>query len=144
MEVEQEFAVVDIAAGRGVGVAEEELPAGVFARIRTAARERDDPVGVSRLVPVHQAQLPEVDRFDPGIDVAGLPGLSERMEHRLVNGDGFDSGSDDLERGGQEDDLRNGLVNGIGERPRRLEEVVEFLLSPPTRQRSPDELGPER
>ena len=70
VEVEEELAVFHVAPGRRVGVAEQEMSPGVLAGVSADPVEHVDPVGVPRVVLVHQAHLAEVDGLDPDVDIA--------------------------------------------------------------------------
>ena len=69
VEVEEKLAIFDIAPGRRVGVADQEMSSGVLAGVGSNPVEHVDPVSVSRVILVHQAYLAEVDGLDADVDV---------------------------------------------------------------------------
>ena len=70
VEVEHQFAVVYDSAAGDVGVADEEVPAGVFAGVLACSVHHVPPVFVVGVAVVHDFDLSEVDCFYSDVDVA--------------------------------------------------------------------------
>ena len=69
VRIEEQFAILHVAARRRVGIANHEMSAGVLAGICPHPAEHVQPADVRSVVLVHQADLAEVDRLDARIDV---------------------------------------------------------------------------
>ncbi len=71
VHVEQQLAVLHVAAGRGVRVADHQVTASMLVRVSASFAEHVEPTDVAWIVLIHETDLTKVDRLDADVDVAG-------------------------------------------------------------------------
>src|ERR1039458_7909590 len=71
MKIEKQPAILHIAAGGCMGVAQQQMSAGVLVGVGTHAPEHVQPARMVWIMVVHQSDLTEVDGLDASVNIAG-------------------------------------------------------------------------